>query len=193
MNGGMQQPSGSGGLYGGVAGGMPDWLKMFGQGGGQAAPAEGTPPPGNYMTGARDTAGYQNNLFDPSQMLPKVVAPTPAAPAAAAPQKTMDQYWAPRYGQEPTITPQQKLQIQGGTYGSYTQANDPAINNWIRWNLGEQGYQNWQQQNARKKASEYAYASGAANREGYMDPYQTNQGINYGYIGPDADLTKGYR
>ena len=32
MSGGMQQPSGSGGLYGGFAGGMPDWSKFFGQG-----------------------------------------------------------------------------------------------------------------------------------------------------------------
>jgi hypothetical protein len=150
MNGGMQQPSGSGGLYGGVSGGMPDWMKMFmgGTTNAAATPAAGAPPPGDYMTGARNSIGHQDSLFDPSVMLPKVQAPAPAAPQAAAPQQQPQLGWAPRSGPEPAVnmTPEQKQALLGQNYAGWSSSpwkvdiNSPEVREWQRWALGGDAY-----------------------------------------------------
>ena len=141
MSGGMQQPSGSGGLYGGMAGGMPDWIKMFSQGGGGVGgpPAAAAPAPQDLTTQAYTPSGYSNSLWDPSQVLPKPVAPTPAAPAAAAPQKPAGNPWDPMYGPEPStnLTEIQKKMILSGQIPT---GQDQSTKDWLRWKLGEMGY-----------------------------------------------------
>lgn len=137
--------------------GLPSWYNDFVSSGS-----------GDLNQWYQKNQGYADMSLKPeAQQLSFAPPPPPpaaaAAPAAApaAPQQPKGNYWDPRYGPEPVLNAQQKLQTEIPGTLHYNASPDPQVMNWMRWNLGEQGFQDYMRQRSSQRQT---WADQAANR-----------------------------
>lgn len=156
--------------------GMPDWFQSMvdAKGGawgtGEVALPAGAniPPPPNMAVSSIAKASQPKPVAKPGA---PATPGAPAAPGAATPPPLVaptpggaQHPWDPRYGAAPTIagmTPQQAEQAYGGNAAHYINPNiyQPDVLNWMRWNLGEQGYNQGLQREAGLRQNTGGYNS----------------------------------
>lgn len=137
--------------------GLPSWYQDFAKSGETDLNKWYQQNQGGYMKTLEQKTPDQLVFGSP----PPPPAATPAAAAAAAPAAPAGNYWDPRYGPEPVLTAAQKLKTQIPGALHYNASPDPAVMNWMRWNLGEQGFQRYMQERTGQRQT---WADQAANK-----------------------------